>query len=412
MLCYLEEYLIRYTALRFTLKTTCCLELETSENMPNYIPFNTPYLSGNEIEYIESSLKHRKLSGGQHFSSKCSAWFEGLLGSTIAIPTPSCTAALEMGLMVIDIKPGDEVILPSYTFTSTATSIVLNGGTPVFIDIEPNTLNINADLIEAAISERTRAIIPVHYNGVSCDMDKIMKVANDHKLYVLEDAAQCIYAKHGNSFIGSEGHMSAFSFHETKNINSGEGGMLCINDKTLVNRAEVIRDKGTNRQEFLRGEIDKYSWKDKGSSYLLSDPQCAFLLSQLEKAKTVKDKRKQIWNTYSKELRDLKELGKIEFADYSKQADHNAHLFYICLPSPAEAEKMRQYLIDNNIQAVSHYVPLHSSEAGLKFGRVASTMEQCNDIPHRLLRLPLFFDLTIEQAKYISDKIKDYFLKG
>jgi len=377
--------------------------------MSDFIPFNLPFLSGNEIEYMSQSLTTRKLSGGHDFSQKCSAWFNDHLNSLLSIPTPSCTAALEMGLMIIDIQAGDEVIVPSYTFTSTATAIVLHGGVPVFIDVEPNSLNMNADLIEGAITDKTKAIIPVHYNGVSCDMDKIMQIAANHDLIVLEDAAQCVYAQKGDIFVGSQGHMSAFSFHETKNLNSGEGGMLCINDKSLTPRAEIIRDKGTNRQEFMRGEVDKYSWQGKGSSYLLSDPQCAFLLSQLEKAEEVTNKHREIWRFYASKLAGLKKSGLIEFAEYQDNDIHNAHLFYILMPTAEESEALRLYLKDNNVQLVSHYIPLHSAPAGLQYGRIASDMDVSNDLPFRLLRLPMFYDLTMDQAATVCQKIHSYF---
>jgi dTDP-4-amino-4,6-dideoxygalactose transaminase len=311
-----------------------------------------------------------------------------------------------MGLMLIGIAPGDEVILPSFTFTSTATAIVLHGGVPVFIDSRPDTLNINEDLIEAAVTPRTKVIIPVHYGGVSCDMERIMAIAEKHGLVVLEDAAQCIGAFQGDAPVGSQGHMSAFSFHETKNITSGEGGMLCINDARFTEKAEIVRDKGTNRQKFLRGAVDKYSWQDKGSSYLMSELQAAYLSVQLEAVDKVTQNRLETWNHYHQGLKDLEDAGVLRRPIFPETARQNAHVYYILLPTEEKRQALQTHLAEHDIYAVPHYVPLHSSAGGMKFGREGSDMTEVNRFSNCLLRLPLYYGIRVDERNEVIESIK------
>ncbi len=365
------------------------------------VPFNIPAILGTEIDVIKDVLESQKLSGNGVFSKKCDDWFKENLGCHGAIPVPSGTAALEMGLMLANISHGDEVILPSHTFTSTATAIVLHGGVPVFVDAEPETLNINTALIEQAITPKTKAIIPVHYAGVSCDMHHIMKIAKQYNLTILEDAAQCISARDQNGMVGSQGHMSIFSFHETKNITCGEGGMLCINDPSLWERAEIIRDKGTNRQKFFRGQVDKYSWQDKGSSYLMSELQAGYLYAQLQACEKIIQDRLETWNFYHRALEDMQNQGKLRRPIIPEGAAHNAHVYYILLPSDEERKHVQKSLNDQGVNAVTHYVPLHSSDAGKKYGYVAGEMSETDDFTSRLLRLPLFYGLAQEQRDHV-----------
>ncbi|MDH4121421.1 MAG: dTDP-4-amino-4,6-dideoxygalactose transaminase [Deltaproteobacteria bacterium] len=372
------------------------------------ISFNIPLITGKEEKYVLEVLRGSKYCGDGNFNKKCSSWFIENLSCLAAYSTPSCTAALEMGLMLADIQPGDEVILPSFTFTSTATAIVLHGGIPVFIDVYPDTLHLNDNLIEAAITPRTKAIIPVHYAGVSCRMENILAIAEKYNLWVLEDAAQCVHSfdEHGNH-MGAKGHMSAFSFHETKNIHCGEGGMLCVNSPKLTQRAEIIREKGTNRQQFFRGEVDKYSWQDKGSSYLMSELQAAFLLAQLEQAPEITKKRRNIWRTYHEGLAGLEKDGKL-IRPSSQATGHNAHLYHILLPRADESERVQTAMRKDGVQTVFHYVPLHSSPGGKKFGRTASAMTVTDDLPYRLLRLPLHASLTNDQVDKVIETLRKH----
>ena len=347
------------------------------------------------------------MSGDGAYSKKCRNWFNTTLGSHGSVPVPSGTAALEMGLMLANIEHGDEVILPSHTFTSTATAVVLHGGIPVFVDAEPETLNINAELIEQAITPKTKVIIPVHYAGVSCDMPRIMKIAKKYDLIVLEDAAQCMGAHDQNGMLGSRGHMSIFSFHATKNITCGEGGMLCVNEPSLWERAEIVRDKGTNRQKFFRGQVDKYSWQDKGSSYLMSEMQAGYLFAQLEACEKITNDRLETWNFYHHALEEVEKQSKLRRPIIPTGAHHNAHVYYILLPSDEKRQQVQQALNDKEIGAVTHYVPLHSSDAGKKFGRVASEMTETDDFTNRLLRLPLYYGLAQEKREYVVETLLD-----
>lgn len=373
------------------------------------IPFNLPPKSSHEEQYISQAISNRKLSGEGSFNKKCAEWFNKNLPTLMTVITPSCTSALEMAMVLADIGPGDEVILPSFTFTSTANVVALYGAVPVFVDIDPRTLNIDPIAIEKAITPRTRVIMPVHYAGVGCEMDRIMALAEPKNIWVVEDAAQGIFASYKGKALGSWGHMAAFSFHETKNIVCGEGGALTINDKRLLARAEIVRDKGTNRQQFLNGQVDKYTWQDKGSSYLLSELSAAFLLSQLEEGTQITDHRLQAWNQYNSGLADLEKQGHLTRMTVPSEAKANAHIYYILLNSADVRAALWQFLRDRDIQSTTHYVPLHSAPAGVKYGRVSGSLKVTDDLANRMLRLPMFADLSKDETSYVVDSINAFF---
>jgi dTDP-4-amino-4,6-dideoxygalactose transaminase len=366
------------------------------------IPFNKPYMCGREIVYIREAHTNGMLAGDGPFTKLCHGWLETELKVSKALLTHSCTAALEMAAILADIEPGDEVIMPSYTFVSTANAFVLRGGVPVFVDIRPDTLNIDEQKIEAAITPRTKAIVPVHYAGVSCDMDVIMDIAYRHNLIVIEDAAQAIMSRYKGKALGSIGHLGCLSFHETKNIISGEGGALLINDPSLVSRAEIIREKGTNRSQYFRGQIDKYTWHDFGSSYLPGELIAAFLWAQMEAGVEITRRRIALYEAYHKEFSNLENFGLIRRPLVPADCLHNAHMYYLLLPSAAQ----RYYFIDalkqKNISSVFHYVPLHSSPAGKKFGRAHGELGVTVDLSNRLVRLPLWVGLEKDIHKVIS----------
>lgn len=368
------------------------------------IPFNKPPLTGNETQYVLESMQSSKISGDGEFTKRCHAWFETNLGCTKALLTTSCTHALEMAAILIDIQPDDEVIMPSYTFVSTANAFVLRGAKIVFVDIRPDTLNIDETKIEAAITQKTKAIVPVHYAGVGCEMDTIMQIASNHNLFVIEDAAQGMMGTYKGKALGTIGHMGAYSFHETKNYTSGgEGGLLIINDERFKERAEVIREKGTNRSQFFRGMVDKYTWVDIGSSYLPSDINAAFLWGQLEKADEINKNRLSIWKTYYNALKPLQEKGFLELPFIPDQCIHNAHMFYIKTKNLTERSALLEHLKKNDILAVFHYVPLHSSPAGMKFGRFAGQELFTRVESEKLVRLPLYYGLeALDQTTIIS----------
>lgn len=355
-----------------------------------YIPFNNPYMTGKELEYIEQAHANKHLAGDGIFTKKCHAWLEKRTGSHKALLTHSCTAALEMAAILADIGPGDEVIMPSYTFVSTANAFVLRGGVPVFVDIRPDTLNIDEAQIEAAITPRTKAIVPVHYAGVACEMDVIMGIAQRHQLLVIEDAAQGIMSTYKGRPLGGIGHMGAYSFHETKNIISGEGGALLVNDDRFVERAEIIREKGTNRSQFFRGQVDKYTWMDIGSSYLPGEVIAAFLWAQMEEAESITARRLDIWNRYHDSLERLERAGKLMRPAIPGHCHHNAHMYYILLDSLETRTRVISGLKQQGINSVFHYVPLHTSPAGKKFGRYVGSMENTEIFADRLVRLPLW----------------------
>jgi len=366
------------------------------------IPFNKPYMTGKELWYISQAHASGHLAGDGQFTKKCSAWLEQRIGCQKALLTHSCTAALEMAAILADIQPGDEVIMPSYTFVSTANAFVLRGGVPVFVDIRPDTLNLDETKIEAAITPRTKAIVPVHYAGVGCEMDTIMDIARRHKLLVIEDAAQGIMSTYKGRPLGSIGHMAALSFHETKNIISGEGGALLINDPRFVERAEIIREKGTNRSQFFRGQVDKYTWTDFGSSYLPSELISAFLWAQMEDADAITRKRLHIWDTYHQFLGQSEKSNKIRRPILPAGCTHNAHMYYVLLPDLESRTHFIDQLKSSNIGAVFHYVPLHSSPYGLQVARHNGDMTNTYNLSDRLVRLPLWLGL----EEYQSDVIQ------
>lgn len=366
------------------------------------VPFNKPYLTGNEIEYIKQSHAVGNLSGDGFYTKESSAWLEQKTKTKKALLTHSCTAALEMAALLAEIQPGDEVIMPSYTFVSTANAFVLRGGIPVFVDIRPDTLNIDENLIEAAITSRTKAIVPVHYAGVACEMDTIMQISEKYDLLVIEDAAQGVMSSYKGQALGSIGHIGAYSFHETKNIISGEGGAILINEEEFSLRAEIIREKGTNRSQFYRGQVDKYTWQDIGSSYLPGEDTAAFLLAQLECAEEITQKRMAIWNKYHQAFEHLEREGVIRRPSIPAGCTHNAHMYYVILNSLAERTALIRKFKSHNIHPVFHYIPLHSAPAGVKFGRVSGSMENTNAVSDRLLRLPLWVGLDEDQNRVID----------
>ncbi len=373
------------------------------------IPFNKPFLTGNETEYIKDAVNSGKISGDGVFTKKCQDFFERTYGFKKVLLTTSCTDALEMAAILIDIKAGDEVIIPSYTFVSTANAFVLRGAKIIFADSGSQHPNIDANKIESLITNKTKAIVPVHYGGIACDMNKIMELAKKYNLFVIEDAAQAIDGYYNNQALGSIGHLSAFSFHETKNIIAGEGGMLVINDERFIQRAEIIREKGTNRSQFFRGEIDKYGWVDIGSSFLPSEIIAAFLFAQLENIKTIQSKRKKIWSNYYNDLKVLEDYGHIKLPQVSEFSTNNAHLFYILLKSEEERDLLIQWLKKNGIWAVFHYISLHKSSFYLKDNPLVN-LTNSENYSSQLLRLPLYYDFSVEDQNYVINKISSFFL--
>ena len=374
------------------------------------IPFNKPPLTGNEKQYILESIQSPKISGDGEFSRRCQKWFEEKLECKKALLTTSCTHALEMAAILLNIQKGDEVIMPSYTFVSTANAFVLRGAKIVFVDIRPDTMNIDETKIEQAITKKTKVIVPVHYAGVSCEMDIIMSLADKYNLFVVEDAAQGMMSSYKGKVLGTIGHLGTFSFHETKNYTSaGEGGLLIINDERFVERAEIIREKGTNRSQFFRGIVDKYSWVDIGSSYLMNDVSAAFLWGQLENAYEINSNRLESWKMYRDGLKDLEQKDLIELPTIPSACTHNAHMFYIKVKDLQERAEILEYLKENDILSVFHYVPLHSAPAGLEFGRFDGG-DECTTIEsERLIRLPMYYGLEVETLEYIIDTIKSFY---
>lgn len=375
------------------------------------IPFNKPPLTGNEEKYVLESMRSSKISGDGEFTRQCHAWFEEKLGCKKALLTTSCTHALEMAAILINIQPNDEVIMPSFTFVSTANAFVLRGAKIVFVDIRPDTMNIDETLIEAAITDRTKVIVPVHYAGVSCEMDKIMEIANRYDLFVIEDAAQGMMSSYKGKPLGTIGHMGTYSFHETKNYTSaGEGGLLIINDESFIERAEIIREKGTNRSLFFRGMVDKYSWVDIGSSYLMNDVSAAYLWGNLEKADEIHASRLNSWQKYYNGLKELLKLGSIELPILPDSCVHNAHMFYFKVKDLDERTALLEHLKKNDILAVFHYVPLHSSPAGLKFGQFNGEDVYTTTESERLIRLPMYFDLQEDDQAKIIEAVKEFYV--
>jgi dTDP-4-amino-4,6-dideoxygalactose transaminase len=374
------------------------------------IPFNKPPYTGNEEKYVLESIKSLKMSGDGEFTQKCHRWFEERLGCKKALLTTSCTHALEMAAILLNIKEGDEVIMPSYTFVSTANAFVLRGAKIVFVDIQPDTMNIDETKIEQAITGKTKVIVPVHYAGIACEMDKIMEIANKHALFVVEDAAQAMMANYKGKPLGTIGDIGAFSFHETKNYTSaGEGGLLIVNNDRFSKRAEVVREKGTNRSQFFRGMVDKYSWVDLGSSYLLNDVSAAYLWGQLEKADEINSNRLESWKLYYEGLKFLEDKSFIELPQIPAECSHNGHMFYLKVKDLNERTKLLEYFKKNKILSVFHYIPLHSAPAGIKFGRFDQRDEFTTKESERLVRLPMFSTIKkSEIAKTVSVLVDFY----
>lgn len=374
------------------------------------INFNVPPFIGKELEYMKEAIKkNNKLCGDGPFTKKCNHWIESHFDTPKALLTTSCTHAIEMAAILIDIKEGDEVIAPSFTFVSTVNPFILRGAKIVFVDINPKTMNIDENLIEEAITEKTKAIVPVHYAGISCEMDKIMEIAKKYNLFVIEDAAQGVMSKYKGKALGAIGDFGTFSFHETKNYTMGEGGAILIQNKEYVERAEIIREKGTNRSKFFRGQVDKYTWVDMGSSYLPGELNAAYLYAQLEEAESINNNRLETWNTYYKELKELEERNKIELPYIPEECVHNAHMFYLKCKDLEERTDLIDYLKSNDIIAVFHYVPLHSSEAGLIYSRFNGEDKYTTKESERLIRLPLYYNMNIEDTRYIIKKIKEFY---
>lgn len=376
------------------------------------ISFNVPPYVGDEIEYIEKAVKNHKICGDGEFTKKCSKWMEKRFKSEKCLLTTSCTHALEMAAVLSEIKPGDEVIMPSYTFVSTADAFVQRGAKIIFVDIRPDTMNIDERLIEDAITERTKAIVPVHYAGVACEMDTIMDIAERHNLYVIEDAAQGVMSTYHGKALGTIGDFGCYSFHETKNYSMGEGGALMIHEPEFINPAEILREKGTNRSQFFRGEIDKYTWVDYGSSYLPSDMNAAYLYAQLKKAEEINNNRLKSWNLYYKLLTPLKEKGYIDLPYVPEGCIHNAHMFYIKTKNLEERTELIAYLKEHGVNAVFHYVPLHSSPAGKKFGKFHGEDMYTTKESERLLRLPLYYNIATEDVRTVVKQVEKFYHIG
>ena len=374
------------------------------------ISFNIPPFAGREVEYIKEAIQNHKICGDGEFTKKCNRLLEEKFDSNRALLTTSCTHALEMSALLADIKKGDEVIMPSYTFVSTANAFVLRDAKIVFVDIRPDTMNINENLIEEAITPKTKAIVPVHYAGVGCEMDKINELASKYNFFVIEDAAQGVMSKYKGHPLGSIGDFGCFSFHETKNYSMGEGGAILIKNGKFIERAEIIREKGTNRSKFFRGQVDKYSWVDVGSSYLPSELNAAYLYAQLEIADEINKDRIASWNYYYENLQPLAEEALIELPHIPNHCEHNAHMFYIKVKDLDQRTKLLSYLKSNEILAVFHYIPLHSAPAGLKFGSFCGDDKYTTKESERLIRLPMYYGLSRTEIEYISNKIKKFFI--
>ena len=373
------------------------------------INFNVPPYTGKEMDYMKECVENQKICGDGGYTRKCNQWFEEKTGTPKCLLTTSCTHALEMAALLADIQPGDEVILPSFTFVSTADAFVLRGAVPVFVDIRPDTMNIDENLIEAAITEKTKAIAPVHYAGVSCEMDKILEIAKKYNLKVIEDAAQGVMSSYKGKALGTIGDFGCYSFHETKNYSMGEGGAILIRDEENIEDAEIIREKGTDRSKFFRGQVDKYTWVNYGSSYLPSDMNAAYLYAQLELADEINNARLACWDRYYENLKPLADAGYIELPVIPEGCVHNAHMFYIKAVDLEVRTALIDYLKANGVYAVFHYIPLHSAPAGLKYGRFHGEDKYTTKESERLLRLPMYYSLTLEQVDYICEQVKSFY---
>lgn len=377
------------------------------------IPFNKPAVIGTELDYLKQAMDSGKLSGDGKFTRLCEQWLEQNFQTPKALLTPSCTAALEMAAILLDIQAGDEVILPSYTFVSSANAFVLRGAKVKFVDIRPDTMNIDERKIEQAITPKTKVIVAVHYAGVACEMDHIMALAKKYHLFVVEDAAQGVMSEYKGKKLGTIGHLGCYSFHETKNYTAGgEGGALLINEPKLIERAEIIREKGTNRSQFFRGQTDKYTWRDIGSSYLMSELQAAYLYAQLMQAKEINQRRLHFWQAYQKAFEHLQGNGFISLPVIPLDCQHNAHLFYLKVENLAIRTALIEYLKAQDILAVFHYIPLHSSPAGQRFGQFVGEDRFTTAESERLVRLPLFYNLTKDEQQKVIDTVFDFFQQG
>jgi len=375
------------------------------------ISFNVPPVVGNELKYIEQAIGNHKICGDGEFTKKCSAWMEEKTGTAKALLTTSCTHATEMAALLADIQPGDEVVMPSFTFVSTADAFVLRGAKVKFVDIRPDTMNIDETLIEDAITDKTKAIVPVHYAGVGCEMDTIMDIAGKHHLLVIEDAAQGVMSSYKGKALGTIGDYGCYSFHETKNYSMGEGGALLIKDPDMIERAEIVREKGTNRSKFFRGQIDKYTWVDAGSSYLPSELNAAYLWAQLEQADMVNDNRLKSWNLYKELLTPIAEKEYITLPYIPEECTHNAHMFYIKTKNLEERSALISYLKENGVLAVFHYIPLHGAPAGQKYGEFIGEDKYTTRESERLVRLPMYYNLSEEDITYVAELISRFYAR-
>lgn len=373
------------------------------------INFNVPPYVGKEIEYIKDVISKRKICGDGEYTKKCNKWMEEKFHADKVLLTTSGTSALDLSMLLCDLKPGDEVILPSYTFSSTANAFAIYGAKLVFVDIRPDTMNIDETKIEAAITEKTRAIIVVHYAGVACEMDTIMDIAKRHNLLVVEDAAQGVMSKYKGKYLGTIGDMGCYSFHETKNYSMGEGGAIIINNPEYIERAEILREKGTNRSKFYRGQVDKYTWVDIGDSFLPSELNAAYLWGQLELAEEINDNRLNVWNRFYNAFKPLEEAGKVELPFIPTDCVHNAHMFYLKCKDLNERTAFISFMKEKGVQCVFHYIPLHSAPAGLKYGRFVGEDKYTTKESERLVRLPMYYGMTEEEQKAVIDSVLDYF---
>ncbi len=373
------------------------------------INFNVPPFTGKEIDYVRQAVENQKICGDGPYTKMCSEWIEQKTGTAKCLLTTSCTHATELAALLADIHEGDEVIMPSYTFVSTADAFVLRGAKAVFVDIRPDTMNIDEKLIEAAVTPRTKAIVPMHYAGVACEMDEIMRIAKAHSLMVIEDAAQCIMASYKGKALGTIGDFGCYSFHETKNLSMGEGGAILIKDGKYIEDAEIIREKGTNRSQYYRGQVDKYRWLNYGSSYLPSDMNAAYLWAQLELANEITDARLERWEQYNEQLQPLKERGLLELPHIPEGCVHNGHMYYAKAKDIEERTRLLDFLKENGIWSVFHYIPLHSSPAGIRFGEFRGEDRYTTADSERLFRLPMFYSLKESEVDYITGKVKEFY---